>query len=200
MFTGIIQASGVIEEQTGGRLTIAPSASFSTEDLIAGESIAVDGCCLTLLAAELPLRFDLSDETLHRTTFGKRKPGDSVNLERAMRAGDRFGGHFVQGHVDAMGELIAIVETDKAHIYRFSCPTEYEVYLVDKGSIAVDGISLTVVNPILGMFDAWIVPHTLTHTTLGVRKPGDWVNLEFDVLAKYVVSVTQHHVRPGHSS
>ena len=161
-------------------------AIASAEDPIqAGESISVNGCCLTALSED-SLTFDLSPETLQRTTFRQARVGNKVNLERAMRPMDRLGGHIVQGHVDSVGELRTMLQDGDFTVFRFLADEEFDRYLIDKGSIAVDGISLTVVNPVAGEFDVWVVPHTLAQTNLGSLRPGDLVNLEFDVLAKHV--------------
>ena len=132
------------------------------------------------------MEFDLSPETFQRTTFRQVREGMPVNLERAMRPVDRFGGHIVQGHVDTVGELRTVLADGDFTVFRFQCGEVFDRYLIDKGSIAVNGVSLTVVNPISGEFDVWVVPHTLSQTNLGSLVPGDPVNLEFDVLAKHV--------------
>jgi len=155
-----------------------------------GESLAVNGCCLTVVEAnrqasgEVLLAFDLSEETLRRTNLGECRPGTRVNLERAMRPSDRFGGHIVQGHVDAVGEVVSVTPTDASHVYRFRVPDDQ--YLIDKGSIALNGVSLTVVDPKDGLFEVWVIPHTLQETNLGDLREGSRVNVEYDVIAKHV--------------
>ncbi|HEY0865780.1 MAG TPA: riboflavin synthase [Fimbriimonas sp.] len=187
MFTGIVQATGCVVSLVDGVLSLRPPSDFAPEGTVVGESIAVNGCCLTVVPSEDGLlRFDLSPETLHRTSLGDVEAGSRVNLERAMSANGMLGGHIVQGHVDAPGEVVSLTPRENAVIVRFRAPREYDRYLIDKGSVTVDGISLTVVDPKDGEFDTWIIPHTLEVTNLGERKPGDRVNLEFDVLAKYV--------------
>ncbi|HZH98208.1 MAG TPA: riboflavin synthase [Fimbriimonadaceae bacterium] len=187
MFTGLVQALGRVDSLEDGRLRIlAPPADYEL-----GESVAVNGACLTVVesvaaGASLQLAFDLSEETLRRTALSRLEAGARVNLERAMTLASRLGGHIVQGHVDAVGRLLSITQTENAHVFRFACPPEFDRYLIDKGSIAIDGISLTVVNPQEGEFDTWIIPHTLEQTTLGDLHPDTPVNLEFDVLAKHV--------------
>lgn len=151
-----------------------------------GESVAVNGCCLTVVSAKPNLRFELSEETLSRTSLGQLSSGDRVNLERAMKADGRFGGHIVQGHVDATGKLLEVRLTEQAHVMSFSYPAEYERYLIEKGSLAVDGISLTVVNPAMLAFEVWVIPHTWENTNLSSMKEGQVVNLEFDMVAKYL--------------
>src|SRR5688572_25644529 len=158
---------------------------MDADPIQAGESISVNGCCLTALANG-ELAFDLSPETRLRTGFHQASEGSLVNLERAMRPMDRFGGHIVQGHVDAVGELVAKLQDEDFTVFRFRAPNEFDRYLIDKGSVTVDGISLTVVNPVAGEFDVWIVPHTLRHTHMHQLMPGNLVNLEFDVLAKHI--------------
>lgn len=184
MFTGIIEALGTVREVSSSRLVVVPNSRL--ENLELGESIAVNGCCLTVTTLAGPLTFDLSEETMLRTTLSDLGAGDLVNLERAMRANGRFGGHIVQGHVDATGSVVAILPNENATEYIFRIPETYARYLIDKGSIAVDGISLTVVGPKDDFFSAWIIPHTLEHTNLGQKMIGDRVNLEFDQIAKYV--------------
>lgn len=184
MFTGLVQAVGQVRSLEGGRLAVAVEAGWP-DPLAIGESIAVNGCCLTAVSLD-PLAFDLSEETLARTALSELRAGSSVNLERALRAGDRLGGHFVQGHVDGVGRLLSRTPRKGSEVFRFSVPAEGAKYLIDKGSIAIDGISLTVVEPNGGEFDVHLIPHTLSHTNLGALPVGNGVNLEFDVLAKHV--------------
>lgn len=186
MFTGIVQGAGRVIEFTGPKLRVELPEEMRSEPFSMGESIAVNGCCLTVVRQDPDLEFDLSEETIRRTSFRSLDPGSRVNLERAMRASDRFGGHIVQGHVDTVGEFIECEPTDQAHRVRFRVPREYDRFLIDKGSIAIDGISLTIVEPMAGAFDVWIIPHTMAVTNLGEKKPGDPVNIEFDVIAKHV--------------
>lgn len=188
MFTGIIEHAGSLEaidrNENGARLTIA--AALSDEPLIQGESVAVNGVCLTVLPLD-DKRFaaDLSNETLSLTTLGSLAAGAIVNLERALRAGDRLGGHIVQGHVDATCVLASIRHEGEFAVYRWSYPTEFADLLVPKGSIAVDGVSLTLVEPDETSFGAALIPETLRRTSLGNAHLGDRANLEFDVMAKY---------------
>lgn len=185
MFTGIIQAVGQVAQIEGSKLDVKAELSTVTDPIKAGESIAVNGCCLTALE-DGKLTFDLSPETRLRTAFHEATEGTLVNLERAMRPIDRFGGHIVQGHVDAVGELVAKLQDGDFTVFRFRAPVEFDRYLIDKGSVAVDGISLTAVNPVAGEFDVWVVPHTLQNTHMRKLTPGNFVNLEFDVLAKHI--------------
>lgn len=184
MFTGLVQAVGSVRSLVDGRMTVDAPDAWPGDHWTEGESVAVDGCCLTLLRAEAPLTFDLSPETLQRTNLGARAAGSRVNLERAMRPTDRLGGHIVQGHVDGQAELIAVEEHGADRMLRVR--TDGARYLIDKGSVALDGVSLTVVRPVGGEFEVWVVPHTWAVTTLADRKPGDRLNIEFDVLAKHV--------------
>lgn len=181
MFTGIVQALGTVRTVTEGRLSVAVGEDAARPWTI-GESIAVNGVCLTLVSADPELAFDLSQETLRRTALGDLSSGDPVNLERALLPTDAMGGHFVLGHVDTVGQVEAIEES----VFTFRLDPEYDRYLVDKGSVAVDGISLTVVRPAQGTFSVAVIPHTLNATNLGRRRTGDRVNVELDILAKHV--------------
>jgi riboflavin synthase len=189
MFTGIIEAIGTVREfvrRTGGART-SIAAGPLVEGLRAGDSIAVDGACLTATAITGDgFTCDLSDETLRRTTLGSLRAGSRVNLERPLRLGDRLGGHLVAGHVDAVGEIVSRTPEGDGEFWRFRFPREWAPLLVMKGSIAVDGISLTVADLTRDTFGAALIPHTLRHTTLGSKRAGDPVNLEADLLAKHV--------------
>jgi riboflavin synthase len=180
MFTGIVEELGTIAAVTGDRVRIA--ARLVLEDAKTGDSIAVDGCCLTVVdQGDGWWEADVSAETRKRTTLGDRTPGDPVNLERPVRALDRLGGHIVQGHVDGVGEIV-----DPAPDLRVRMPRELLRYVVEKGSITVDGVSLTVVDVLDDGFTVALIPHTEAVTTLGTKGPGDGVNLEVDVTVKYV--------------
>src|ERR671917_267726 len=180
MFTGIVEELGSVASIAPHRVRIA--ATTVLEGARTGDSIAVDGCCLTLVAqGDGWWDADVSDETLKRTPLGDRQPGDQVNLERSVRVDDRLGGHIVQGHVDGVGEII-----DPAPDLRVRMPRELLRYVVEKGSIAIDGVSLTVVDVLDDGFTVALIPHTAAVTTLGHKGPGDRVNLEVDVTVKYV--------------
>jgi riboflavin synthase len=180
MFTGIVEELGSIASIEGQRVRIA--ASLVTKDAKTGDSIAVDGCCLTVVAQGPGWwEADVTDETLKRTTFGDRAPGDPVNLERAVRVIDRLGGHIMQGHVDGVGEVVEPVPD-----LRVRMPSELLRYVVEKGSVAVDGVSLTVVDVLDDGFTVAVIPHTVAVTNLGGKQAGDRVNLEVDVTVKYV--------------
>jgi riboflavin synthase len=188
MFTGIILHTGTIEafdrKPNGARLRIRTT---DPEPFTRGESLAVNGVCLTVLPEnDGSLIADLSDETLSRTTLGSLETGIRVNVERALALGDRMGGHIVQGHVDAVGTLMSITSEGDFAIYRWSFPSEYAPLVVSKGSITVDGVSLTVVDPEEESFGAALIPETLRRTNLGTARIGEGVNLELDMIAKYV--------------
>ena len=188
MFTGIIENNGVIDAyerlEFGARLRISTT---DEEPFVEGESVAINGVCLTVFPqGSGVIAADLSDETLSRTTFGKLGEGVRVNLERSMALGDRLGGHMVQGHVDAVGTLISISTEGDFAVYRWSYPAEYAPLVVSKGSIAVDGVSLTVVEPDATSFAAALIPETLRRTNLGTARIGEGANLEFDIIGKYV--------------
>lgn len=180
MFTGIIEQVGRVRSLDGFRLEV--DADFA--DVRLGESIAVNGCCLTVVG-DAPLAFDLSEETLRKTSLGDLQTDSQVNLERAMMAGDRFGGHVVQGHVDTTTEIDAFEVHEGSTMIRFRVPGDGR-YMIEKGSITLDGISLTIVNLQPDTFEVWIIPHTWTHTNLHRRLIGDRVNVEFDMIAKYL--------------
>jgi riboflavin synthase len=189
MFTGLVEVLGSVRdlafEGAGCQLTVV--APEIAADLALGESIAVNGACLTVIAHDAETcRFQLSPETLQRTNLGELRLGDRVNLERALRLGHRLGGHLVQGHIDGVGRVAErITEGDWVTVW-FTCPPELAAQMVSKGSVAVDGVSLTVVNIGADRFSVALIPHTLAHTTLGFKEPGAAVNLETDLLAKYV--------------
>jgi riboflavin synthase len=188
MFTGLILHSGTIEaferRPNGARLRIRTT---DPEPFTRGESLAVNGVCLTVLPdSDGALIADLSDETLSRTTLGNLGTGLLVNVERALSLGARMGGHLVQGHVDTVGTLISIKTEGDFAVYRWSFPAEYADLIVNKGSIAIDGVSLTIVDPDAESFGAALIPETLRRTNIGNARIGDKVNLEFDMIAKYV--------------
>jgi riboflavin synthase len=189
MFTGLIEAlaivRAVIDEPPGKRLIVG-EPRIAAEAAV-GESIAVNGCCLTVVAIDGDaLSFQAGPETLGRTTLGGLRPGDYVNLERSLRVGDRIGGHFVTGHIDGVGSLVARQDEAQWSTCWFSMPADLGQQLASKGSIAVEGVSLTLVEVASARFSVALIPHTLAATTLGKLRVGDRVNLETDVLAKYV--------------
>ena len=182
MFTGLIREVGRVVSFADGRLTIA-----SAQEAELGDSIAIDGVCLTVVAHEQgTLAFQAVPETLGRTSLGTLEAGSRVNLEPALRAGDALGGHYVQGHVDGVGTVRSVREEGEGKRMAFGAPAELLRYVVEKGSIAVQGTSLTVAAVDGAGFEVALIPHTLEATTLGSLASGDPVNLEVDVLAKYV--------------
>ncbi|HET6626995.1 MAG TPA: riboflavin synthase [Nocardioidaceae bacterium] len=192
MFTGIIEELGVVEgiEDQGDAVRLTVRGPQVVSDAGLGDSIAVNGCCLTVAALdEERFTADVMPETLDKTTLGALAPGGRVNLERAVTAGTRLGGHLVQGHVDATGSLVRRTPSEHWDLVEVAVPAPLARYLVAKGSITVDGVSLTVVevhDDPEPTFTVSLIPETLTRTTLGLARPGDPVNLEVDVIAKYV--------------
>jgi riboflavin synthase len=182
VFTGLVQQLGTVASLRGGRLQIAASL-----ELAEGDSVAVNGVCLTA-AGVAPDAFevDVMEETLRRSSLGALGAGDPVNLELPLRASDRLGGHIVQGHVDGVGNVESVADEGLARLVRVSAPAELLRYVVEKGSIAVDGVSLTVTEVDDEGFSVSLIPETLERTTFGATEPGRQVNLEVDVLAKYV--------------
>ena len=188
MFTGIVEERGVVVE-SGSRLRVA--CSTVSVDSGPGASLAVNGVCLTVIDRSpngngMTLVFDLSPETATRSSLSSLSPGDPVNLERPVTLLSRLGGHLVQGHVDGLGRVTAINDAAPGKIMEIELPKELARYVVEKGSIAVDGVSLTVTTATNGTFGVALIPYTLEATTLGRARPGDPVNLEVDVLSKYV--------------
>lgn len=189
MFTGIVKELGEVErveaKADGARLAIvAPVTSGRVQ---VGDSVAINGVCLTVVAkAGERLQFDAVLETLRRSNLGGLKPGDRVNLEDALRVGEAMGGHFVQGHVDTTGVVQRLIPEGNAVVMVVGVAEEWLRYAAPKGSIAVDGVSLTVVDVGRDEFSVWLIPHTRAVTTLGWRRVGDRVNVEFDMLAKYL--------------
>jgi riboflavin synthase len=187
MFTGLIETIGTVAAaERGGKLWVRMGIGGTVGP---GDSIAVNGVCLTVVTRdEDRLQFELSEETLSKTTLGSRPTGCPLNLELPLRANAALGGHFVQGHVDGMGELVGIEALEGSWLLRFSLPAELYKELVPKGSVAIDGISLTVVDLLPGNeFSVAIIPHTWKHTNLSSLTIGDRVNVETDILGKYVL-------------
>lgn len=199
MFTGIVEEVGEVAAAPGTGLVIR--ASLVLEDARLGDSIAINGTCLTVTAFDGDsFTVDTVPETLRRTNLGELRPGDPVNLERALPAGGRMGGHFVQGHVEATGRITAIEPEAEALLVRIEAPDEVMRYVVEKGFVTVDGMSLTVVSRDDRGFVFTAIPFTQAHTNLRVRRPGDTVNLETDILAKYVEQLTRRSGGPSSSS
>ena len=189
MFTGLVREVGQVvwlrrSDRTVQLLVKGPRTATRVR---VGESVAVNGCCLTVTAQrEGQFMFDLLAESLDRTNIGRLKPGGPVNLERALRVDGRLGGHFVQGHVDCTAKVLAVEEKGPDLRLDIALPPEFSRYVAYKGSIAINGVSLTVAVANAEDFSVWVIPHTLEHTNLGDLEAGDLVNLEFDILAKYV--------------
>jgi riboflavin synthase len=189
MFTGLIETKGIITrvERVQGGMRLEVYAPDFGRDMAIGDSVAVDGACLTIVKfIRGAFLVDISEETLDRTTLGRLQQGSHVNLERALRLSDRLGGHIVSGHIDAVGKLSMRQAAGNAVIYRFTVPPEVLGYLVEKGSVAVDGISLTVARLHEDGFSAAVIPHTDELTTLSDKPNGAPVNLESDMFAKYI--------------
>jgi riboflavin synthase len=202
MFTGIVEELGVVEsrEDQGDAARLTVRGPLVVEDADLGDSIAVDGCCLTVAArTQDTFTADVMRESLDKTSLGALKPGAQVNLERAVTPQKRLGGHIVQGHVDATGAVVRRTPSEHWELVEISLPRSLAPYLVDKGSVTVDGISLTVVtvDDERGSFTVSLIPETLARTTLGFKQPGDPVNLEADVIAKYVERMLEFRTGPS---
>jgi riboflavin synthase len=190
MFTGLVQALGTVravEDDGHGGRRFGVAEPGMAPLLAVGESVAVNGACMTVVAAQADwFVFEAGPQSLARTNLGELAPGDRVNLERALRAGDLLGGHFVSGHVDCVGRVLERVANGDWQTVWFAFPSEYGELMVVKGSVAVDGVSLTLVDVLADRFSVMLIPHTRGATTLGHKPPGAAVNLEFDLLAKHV--------------
>lgn len=193
MFTGIVQAIGVVDGCSQGVLQVRMPEPWKA-DLTSGESIAVDGCCLTVRPSDDGLTFDLSEETMSRTKLGRLSSGSRVNLERALKASDRLGGHFVLGHVDGLATITEVGSLDQSWRLVVEVPQDMSRLIVDKGSIALDGISLTVVEPVGNRFSVAIIPETWARTNLSDRRIGDAMNIELDILAKHIAKLWEAHL------
>jgi riboflavin synthase len=198
MFTGLVECLGSVRSlgAAGAGRELVVAAPFAGE-LALGDSVAVNGCCLTVVGHDgVTCRFQVGPETLARTNLGALAAGDRVNLERSLRAGALLGGHIVQGHVDGVGTVDRRVEEGEWVTVWFRCPYGLAAQMVPKGSVAVDGVSLTLVEVGREAFNVALIPHTLALTTLGFKRPGDAVNLESDILGKYVQKAMQAYLRP----
>lgn len=190
MFTGLIENIGSVREvrRNAGGAILKVACAFAENEYVLGESIAVNGACLTVISfADGAFHADVSPESLARTTLGALKPGDRVNLERALRLGDRLGGHLVSGHIDTVATLSARQPDGNSQRLTFTLAPEYNRFLIDKGSVAIDGVSLTVNSVTEGGFSVAVIPHTGSHTTLETLRIGYKVNIETDLIAKYVL-------------
>jgi riboflavin synthase len=203
MFTGLIETVGRITscERRGAAAVLTVSYNLPVSEITIGDSVAVNGACLTVTAKrDAALTFDVSPETLASTTFANLRSGHSVNLERALRLGDRMGGHIVSGHIDCIGKLARSSETSGNRVLEFNLPPEHARYLITKGSVAINGISLTV-NTVTSIgFSVNIIPLTQLSTTLTALKIGDEVNIETDIIGKYVQRLTQPWKSEGNLS
>lgn len=201
MFSGIIEATGRVgslERRAGGDALLAIEGGFDPATLVEGESIATNGVCLTVRTiVSTGFTADLSGETLARTTLGGLSAGDVLNLERSLRVGDRISGHFVFGHVDGVGVVRTIRREGEGWRFTFGFEAPFAPFVVDKGSVAVDGISLTLCDCTDRSFDIAVIPHTFEVTNLHRRKVGDRVNLEADMLARYVRRAIACGIEPG---
>ncbi len=189
MFTGLIEDVGRLQklERRGGSAKLTVATVMPAGEFHLGDSVAVNGVCLTVTSIEAPLlTFDVSPETLDKSGLGKLSAGDKVNLERAMRLSDRLGGHIVSGHIDCVATVTERREESGNILFSFRLPAEKCRYIIEKGSVAIDGISLTVNRVTSESFSINIIPHTAKMTTLAFRKPGDTVNIETDIIGKYV--------------
>lgn len=205
MFTGLVEEAGTVTAVTrtaGGGIRLVVESAVVVADARPGDSIAVNGCCLTVVGrrgrgARRGLEFDLLEETWRRTSFAQLQPGSPVNLERSLRVGDRLGGHFVTGHVDGTGRITRWERAGPDHVLDIEAPSALLPLLAEKGSVAVDGISLTVAAVAAKTFRVWIIPHTHAVTNLHARKVGERVNLEADLIAKHVARLLSGSGVPG---
>jgi riboflavin synthase len=200
MFTGIVEELGTVEhvEDQGDAVRLTIGAKTVLDDLRTGDSIAVNGCCLTVVDSTADTwTADVMRETLDQTSLRGARPGDRVNLERAVTPTSRLGGHIVQGHVDGVGQVVSREPSEHWEVVEISMPPSLSKYVVHKGSITVDGVSLTVVAATEDRFTVSLIPETLTRTTLGHRRPGDRVNLETDVIARHVEKLVGVHASGG---
>lgn len=197
MFTGLVEFLGTVQQTSrlGAGCELSVIQPVLASELTIGESVAVNGACLTVVKRDqVSFQFQLGPETLARTNLGELAAGDRVNLERALRLSDRLGGHFVQGHVDGLGRIAERLLQGEWELIWFSCPPDLTRQMVSKGSVAVDGVSLTIVDVEESRFSVALIPHTLAHTTLGSKAVGAAVNLETDLLAKYVARFQESRV------
>ena len=194
MFTGLVEETGIIKKitQSGKGLSLSVQAKKVFDDLKIGDSININGACQTVVSINnFTFTVDTIEETLKKTNLGKLKVNDIVNLERSLRADSRLGGHFVLGHIDTTGTITEIKKLTNSHSIKVSFPEEFGKYLIRVGSVAIDGISLTVAEVDKNSFSVAIIPHTWVETSFAIKKTGDSVNLEFDILGKYVQRMMQ---------
>jgi len=195
MFTGLVEEKGTLinKIKTGDGFRLEIKAAKVLDDTRIGSSISVNGCCLTVVEKKSDsVAMDTIEETLKKTNLGELNVGDPVNLERPLKADARLGGHFVLGHVDTKGEVVEIQELSNSHFMRIRFPEEFKQYLIYVGSVSIDGVSMTVAELKENVFGIGIIPHTWEETVFYTRKPGSTVNLEFDVLGKYVERIMEN--------
>jgi len=195
MFTGLVEEKGTLinKIKTGDGFRLEIKAAKVLDDTRIGSSISVNGCCLTVVEKKSDsVAMDTIEETLKKTNLGELNVGDPVNLERPLKADARLGGHFVLGHVDTKGEVVEIQELSNSHFMRIRFPEEFKQYLIYVGSVSIDGVSMTVAELKENVFGIGIIPHTWEETVFSTRKPGSTVNLEFDVLGKYVERIMEN--------
>ena len=195
MFTGLVEEKGTLinKIKTGDGYRLEIKAEKVLEDTVIGSSISVNGCCLTVVEKKNDsVSMDTIEETLKKTNLGDLNPGDHVNLERPLKADARLGGHFVLGHVDTKGEVVEIEELSNSHFMRIRFPQEFKQYLIYVGSVSIDGVSMTVAELKNNVFGVGIIPHTWQETVFSAKKIGSTVNLEFDVLGKYVERIMEN--------
>lgn len=195
MFTGLVEEKGTLinKIKTGDGFRLEIKAEKVLEDTQIGSSISVNGCCLTVVEKKNDsVAMDTIEETLKKTNLGELNIGDPVNLERPLKADARLGGHFVLGHVDTKGEVVEIKELSASHFMKIRFPEEFKQYLIYVGSVSIDGVSMTVAELTDNVFGIGIIPHTWQETVFSTRKPGSTVNLEFDVLGKYVERIMEN--------
>lgn len=201
MFTGLIEEIGAVvraERRGDFQRTVVAASAGLLDSLRVGDSVNIDGACQTVVACGREgFAFESVAETLRRTTLGRLRAGERVNLERSLRVGDRLGGHLVAGHVDGVGRVADRSDGPAESVFQFELPEGLEKYIAEKGSVAVDGISLTVVGVAGRRFTVAIIPHTLRATTLSLRRPADPVNVEVDLVARYVERLMAHRDRAG---
>lgn len=195
MFTGIITDVGELIGREGGRFRVR--SAYDAASITLGVSIACNGCCLTVVTKDAApgggahIGFDVSNETLSKTTLATWRVGQAINLERALKAGDEFGGHIVSGHVDGLAKVLSVTSDGTSKRFEFEAPRELAKFIASKGSVALDGTSLTVNSVTENRFSVNLIPHTLTVTTWGRTKPGDAVNLEIDLIARYTARLME---------
>ncbi|MBI3928080.1 MAG: riboflavin synthase [Armatimonadetes bacterium] len=200
MFTGLVEEVGRLRslERSGKAARLSVEAQLVSQDARIGDSIAVNGCCLTVVAQQGPvLSFEAVPETVERTSLKRSREGEGVNLERSLAVGQRLGGHFVQGHIDGTAVLRKVEPRENARFLTLELEAPLLRYVVPKGSIALEGISLTVVDVLPAAFTVWIIPHTYSHTNLSDKRPGDLVNVETDILARYVERLLRGRLPEG---